>query len=272
MSSYNRTLLYSTDSTVSSCTLSESAANFRRLQILVQSGRRSIVEIPAFVNKSNQVIINNATYWDNDVYTIKALNISIDAKGTKLYVNGYHMIGAQGSGSNINPTYWGNDFNNSININVISKVFGVDRINYVEEPGIGAPGLGWKKYNETLLWSGTNTGIINLSESASSFERLRLKLGTNTSSQRFIEVDAPLSDGYILTTNTAVTESPSIYRFAWSNWIWSNNCKTLTALNGKSYRNTGTYQGNFTGLLDNSDTDINKRPIIEIVGINRLES
>lgn len=268
----NRTLLYSNDSTVSSCTLSESAANFRRLQILLYNGRRSLVEIPAFINKSNQVIISNEAYWDVDVYTIKALNISIDAKGTKLSVNGYTILGTQGSGSNMYPHYWGNGFNNSVNIKVISKVFGVDRINYVEEPGIGAPGIGWKKYNEALLWSGANTSVINLSESASNFERLRLKLGTNTSSQVFIEVDAPLSDGYILTTNIAVTESPSIYRFAWSNWIWSNDCKTLTALNGKSYRNTRTDHGVITSSLDNSDKDINKRPIIEIVGINRLES
>lgn len=266
--SYNRTLLYSNDSSVSSCTLSESTANFRRLQILLQGCKRSIVEIPSFINKSNQVIVSNETYWENDTYNIKALNISIDEAGTKLTVNGYNLIGTQSS----SPHYWGNDFNNSANITVINKVFGVDRINYVEEQGIGSPGIGWRKYNEKLLWSGTNTGVINLSESASSFERLRLKLGTNTSSQIFIEVDAPLYDGYILTTNTTVTESPSIYRFAWSNWIWTNNCKTLTSVYGKSFRNTYKYNGNFTNSLDNSDIDINKRPILEIVGINRLET
>lgn len=267
--SYNKTLLYSGDSRVSACTLSESAANFRRLEIYIGwISVESTVEIPSFTNKSNQIILKNSNYWDKEVYILKAARLSIDSTGTSLSIDGFNIIGT----SNNKPYYWGNGINNATNRKMVLKVYGIDRINYTEEIGIGSPGDGWRKYNETLLWTGTNTDTINLSESASNFERLRLKLGTPYSSHTFMEVDAPLSDGYILTTNTVDTESATIYRFAWSNWIWSNNCKTLTAVDGKSYRNVYTDFSIFTSSLDNSDTDINKRPILEIVGINRLET
>lgn len=262
--SYNRTLLYSGNRSVMKCTLSESSANFKRLIIDVSV---SLVEIPSFTNKSNQIILSNWAAWESDLYTFKLARLSIDSTGTSLSIDGFNIIGSK---NNV-PTYWGNNVNNNVNRSIIRKVYGVDRINYIEELGIGSPGTGWRRYNEALLWSGTNTDIINLSESASNFERLRLKLGVPSSSNTFMEVDAPLADGYILTTNTADTESPSIYRLAWSNWIWSNNCKTLTAVNGKSFRNSDTSSGSFTSLLDNSDTDLNKRPILEIVGINRLK-
>lgn len=262
--SYNKTLLYSGNRNVSSCKLSESSDNFKRLMI----DGIITVEIPSFTNKSNQIILSNWASWDSDIYIFKLARLSIDSTGTYLSVDGYNIIGSQ---RNV-PTYWGDGINNADNRTIIREVYGVDRINYIEEPGIGSPGTGWRRYNEILLWSGANTDIINLSESASNFERLRLKLGVPSSSNTFIEVDAPLADGYILTTTTGDTESPSIYRLAWSNWIWSNNCKTLTAVNGKSFRNSDLYSNTFTSSLDNSDTDLNKRPILEIVGINRLKA
>lgn len=269
MNPYNKTLLYSGDKAVSSCTLAESSSNFRRLMIDVSIGAaHMLVEIPSFTNKSNQITLSNWTNWNNDVYLFKVARLSIDSTGTALSIDGFNIIGSQDK----IPTYWGNNINNNNNRSIILKVYGVDRINYTEELGIGSPGTGWRRYNETLLWAGTNTDTIKLSESASNFERLRLKLGTPSSSHTFMEVDAPLADGYILTTNTADTESPSIYRLAWSNWIWSNNCMTLTSVNGKSFRNTDTEIQHFNSPLDNSDTDINKRPILEIVGINRLEA
>ncbi len=266
--SYNKTLLYSGDSSVSTCTLTESVANFRRLEIDIGwPSLEGTVEIPSFTNKSNQIIFTYNNYWDVEVYILKAARLSINSTGTALSIDGFNIIGT----SNSIPHYWGNSINNAYNRKLIIKVYGVDRINYSEQPGIGSPGLGWRKYNETLLWSGINSNIIDLSESASNFERLRLKLGTTYSSHTYMEVDAPLADGYILTTSTVNTESTTIYRFAWSNWIWSNNCKTLTAINGKSFRNTYTDHDDFTSSLDNSDTDLNKRPILEIVGINRLK-
>ena len=262
--SYNKTLLYSGNRNVSSCKLSESSDNFKRLMI----DGIITVEIPSFTNKSNQIILSNWVSWESDIYIFKLARLSIDSTGTYLSVDGYNIIGSQ---RNV-PTYWGNGINSADNRTIIREVYGVDRINYIEEPGIGSPGTGWRRYNEILLWSGANTDIINLSESASNFERLRLKLGVPSSSNTFIEVDAPLADGYILTTTTGDTESPSIYRLAWSNWIWSNNCKTLTAVNGKSFRNSDLGSNTFTSSLDNSDTDLNKRPILEIVGINRLKA
>lgn len=262
--SYNKTLLYSGNRAVTSCNLSESSDNFKRLIINVSGNE---VEIPSFTNKSNQIILTKWASWESDIYTFKLARLSIDSTGTYLSIDGFNIIGSK---NNV-PAYWGNDVNNITNRSIILEVYGVDRINYIEELGIGSPGTGWRRYNEILLWSGANTDIINLSESASNFERLRLKLGVPSSSHTFMEVDAPLADGYILTTNTADTESPSIYRLAWSNWIWSNNCMTLTSVNGKSFRNTDTEINHFTSPLDNSDTDLNRRPILEIVGINRLE-
>lgn len=240
--SYNKTLLYSGKRGVMRCKLTESSDNFKRL--IINLGFIT-VEIPSFTNKTNQIILSNWGSWESDIYIFKLARLSIDSTGTNLSVDGYNIIGSK---NNV-PTYWGNGVNNVDNRSIIREVYGVDRINYIEEPGIGSPGIGWRKYNETTLWSGSNSSIINLSESASNFERLRLKLGTPSSSHTFMEVDAPLADGYILTTNTADTEAEYIYRLAWSNWIWSNNCMTLTAVNGKSFRNSDRGERSFHFII-----------------------
>lgn len=261
--SYNKTLLWS-GSASSSCSLSESVSNFRRIQIVLNE--YSTIELPSVVNVSNMSIDGAGGSWGSDVYTIKNGRVSISSDGKTISVDGFTIIGSYSS----NPHYWGNNTNNTNNRKQIVKVYGIDRINYTEVEGAGSPGTNWRKYNETLLWSGSNTSPITLSESASNFERLRILEGTSSTAQYYREVAAPLSDGDKLTLQVINSESTSIYNYGWSRWTWSDNMTKLTSEYGKSWRNTGTGNGNFTSALNNNDNDFNKRPILEIVGINRL--
>ena len=72
--SYNKTLLYSGNRNVSSCKLSESSDNFKRLMI----DGIITVEIPSFTNKSNQIILSNWASWESDIYIFKLARLSID--------------------------------------------------------------------------------------------------------------------------------------------------------------------------------------------------
>lgn len=54
----------------------------------------------------------------------------------------------------------------------------------------------WTPYNETLLYSGTNeVSAINLSEPASSFQRLRFQICNNNEGKQFCEFVAPSNTG-----------------------------------------------------------------------------
>lgn len=266
--SYNKTVLYdSNGSKVSSCTLSESAANFKTLRFIV--AENNFTEIESFTNGTRICSFTGSGGYTTDVYIQKVLAATINSAGTGLTISSFNIIGTlnrTGTPSS-GVGYWGNGVNSSKNRSVTLVVEGIDRINYVEEAGAGSPGPGWKKYNETELWSGSDTQVITLSESASNFERLRILSGTG--SPIWNEVDAPSSDGDKITLESINTESNSIFSWGFSLWTWSNDMKTLTSTYGKSFRNTNTSYGTNTSNLDNSDTTFNKRPILKIVGVNR---
>lgn len=264
MSCYNKTLLYSGSSGVYTCTLSESATNFRRIQICSNS---CICEIPSVTGVSDITFNRPGGSWSNEGYLLATHRASISADGKTLTISGFNLLGSNST----TPYYWGNDVNHSNNIKGIQAVYGVDRIDYVDIIGAGSPGTGWSAYNETLLWSGSNTNIIELSESAGNFERLRIKVGTSACTPYYKEYDAPTTDNDKLTILANNSESVSIYNWGWSRWTWSDRMTKLTSEYGKSARQTGTSSSSFTGNLNNDDTDFNKRPILEIVGINRKQ-
>lgn len=266
--SYNKTVLYDSNGTrVTSCTLSESAANFKTLRFIVNENNFS--EIESFTNGTRICMFQASGGYTQEVYIHKVLAATIDSAGTGLTISRFNIIGsrfASGTPSN-GVAYWGSSINPSNNKSVRLVIEGIDRINYVEEAGAGSPGQGWKKYNETELWTGSNSSTITLSESASNFERLRVLAGTD--SPIWNEVDAPSADGDKITVESINTESDSIFSWGFSLWTWSNGMTTLTSSYGKSFRNTGTNAGSTTGTLDNSDTTFNKRPILKVVGVNR---
>lgn len=264
MSCYNKTLLYSGSSGVSTCTLSEPTTNFSRIQIC---SKNYISEIPGIAGVSDITFNAPGGNWSNEGYLLCTYRGSISSDGKTLTISGYNILGSQ----NTTPYYWGNDLNHSNNIKGIQAVYGVDRIGYVDTIGSGAPGTDWSAYNETLLWSGSNTSIIELSESAGNFERLRVKIGTSGHTPYYKEYDAPTADNDKLTIFANNSESDYIYNWGWSRWSWSDGMTTLTSEYGKSGRQTGSNNGSFTGNLNNDNTDFNKRPILEIVGINRKQ-
>lgn len=269
--SYNRTVLYNGSSGVASCTLSESVMNFERVQIdvinVAGDTLNRLFEFDSFCN-GTFTINGSRGYYSTESYVNIANRIEINADGTQLSVKGACIIG---TASNTAKYYTITDTTNNNN-KIIAKVYGINRIGN-KGTGIGSPGLNWRLYNERVLWSGNDTSVIVLSESASNFERLKIAImsdKTETSSRHYIELDAPVEDGAILTANTAASTSNTSFCYGWSNWIWSNNCTTLTAQNGKSWTNSGTgSQVTISNNTDISDTTYNKRPILEIIGVNR---
>lgn len=269
--SYNRTLLYNGSSGVSSCTLSESVMNFERVMIdvinIAGDTVNRLFEFDSFCNASF-TINGSRGYYSTENYINISNRIEINSDGTQLSVKGACILG---TASNKAMYYTITDTGNNNN-KIIARVYGINRIGN-KGTGIGSPGTGWRLYNETVLWRGSDTSIIELSESASNFERLKIAImsdKTETDSIHYIELDAPVEDGAILTANTAASTSNSSFCYGWSNWNWSNNCKTLTAQNGKSWTNSGTgSQVTISNNTDISDTVYNKRPILEIIGVNR---
>lgn len=261
--SYNKSLLYTSSSAVISCTVSESVANFNTIGLYLNVGY--YIEFPSVTNVSNYIIASPGGNWSYHEYNSRLIRLSISANGLNLSLDGYNILGSSYS----TPHVWGNSVNNTSNRTKLMQVYGIDRINYTPVIGLGKPGINWTKYNETKLWSGTNTATIQLSESANNFERLKVMTGTNSTAKIYSEVDPPTADGDRLTVMVYSTESTTTYNWGWSSWLWSNNMTILTAEYGKSFRNTNSREADHTETLNNSDTDFNKRPILSIIGINR---
>ena len=261
--SYNKTLLYNSSSGVLSCSLSESVANFRTIGVGFVDG--TYTEMPSVTNVTNFILPRPAGNWSYQEYQCGIIKLSINAAGTSMTLDGFNILGSYYS----DPYVWGNNTNNTNNRKKLTQVYGVDRINYTPVIGLGKPGPTWTKYNETNLWSGSNTSVITLSESAANFERLKVLFGTASTAKNYMEVDAPHNDGDRLTGMVFSTESTTTYSWGWSSWLWSNNMTTLTAEYGKSFRNTKAAEAKHTETLDYSNTDFNKRPILAIIGINR---
>lgn len=263
---YNKTLLYQGSANVSSVTLTESVANFERIQILAIDGEGNsgvLFEIPSITNVSNMEMKAANGYYSSDVYMQKFGRISISADGKTINITGFNILGSSGT----TPYYWGNSTNNANNRKQIARVYGINRINGEQTVGQGKPSKEWDEYNEYVLWSGSNTNEITLNDSAFNYKRLKIKVGTNDTAKYYYEVETPQTDGELLTIQALSNESDSVYNYGYSRWFWSDNMTKLTSEYGKSYRQTGTGNGNATNSFNVSDTDFIKRPILEIRGI-----
>jgi len=263
---YNKTLLYQGSSNVSSVTLTESVANFERIQILGLDGEGNsgvLFEIPSITNVSNMEMKAANGFYSSDVYMQKFGRISISADGKTINITGFNILGSNGT----TPYYWGNGTNNANNRKQIGRVYGINRINGEQTEGQGKPSNDWDEYNEYVLWSGSNTNEITLNDSAFNYKRLKIKVGTNDTAKYYYEVETPQTDGELLTIQALSNESDSVYNYGYSRWVWSDNMTKLTSEYGKSFRQTSTSYGNATNSFDVSDTDFIKRPILEIRGV-----
>ena len=268
MRNTERTLLFSSDAgNVTSCNLSEPLSAFERVCIKTQPN----VEWETWVTAdAGNHRLNTFGSYNNDGYMVWPTNFNI-TNGTKtITVNRFQLLMQQATNTGLNMF----GFNNTAgNIKRIGAVWGVNRINPIETEGLGKPqGEGWKEYNETLLWSGTdyaNQWVLELSGRALEYERLKVGIGSHGESPNFIEVDAPTTYDSQLPLYSWWGISTASFWYDNHIYKWGNETRTISAISGKGW-NLGTGAVNpytTTGLYNTTDTHV-RRPLFAIWGIN----
>lgn len=270
--SYDRTLLYSGTAGVSSCTLSEPASAFESISIGLGPVYES--EIRVIGDRTNIHVPRWGASWNSNSCLNWPYNFTI-SNGTKnLSVVAQQLLFNMGPAVSSVRTF-GITGNSANNVKMIYNVYGNNRKQHVFEPGIGFPGDGWKAYNETLLWSATDTtaqksNSIILSRPANAFERLKFCVGTHDAYEgaNYLEVSPPTTNTAWINleswwgTNTA-TYFVDFHRYRFSGW------NTIMPTSGKVF-NLGTAEANpYTATGNYTATDRYIRyPVNQIWGIN----
>lgn len=268
MRNTERTLLFSSNAgNVTSCNLSEPLSAFERVCIKTQPN----VEWETWVTAdAGNHRLNTFGSYNTDGYMVWPTNFNI-TNGTKtITVNRFQLLMQQATNTGLNLFGWNNTAGN---IKRIGAVWGVNRINPIETEGLGKPqGEGWKEYNETLLWSGTdyaNQWVVNLSGRALEYERLKVGVGSHGESPNFIEVDAPTTYSSWLPLYSWWGTSTGSFWYSNHRYRWGNETQTISAISGKTWSlgtgaaNPFTTTGNYTA----TDTFV-RRPLFAIWGIN----
>lgn len=271
---YDRTLLYSGTAGVSSCTLSEPASAFESISIGMDSVYESEVRITG--NISNFHIPKWGSTWSTNGYLNWPYNLTISNGSKTLTVVCQQLLYNSGPTASAVRTL-GVTGNSASNVKCIYSVYGNNRKEYSYVPGLGLPGDGWKAYNETLLWSASNTteqksNSIILSRDANNFERLKFCVGYPDTREgaNYLEVSTP-------TTNTAWINLESwwgantasyvigFHRYRFSGW------NTIMPISGKNF-SLGTAAANpYTSTGNHANTAIYVRyPVNQIWGINSI--
>lgn len=271
---YDRTLLYSGNPAVSSCTLSEPASAFESISIGLGSPYESEVRVTG--NISNFHVQRWGASWNANAYLNWPYNLTI-SNGTKtITVAGQQLLYNSGPTASAVRTL-GVTGNSANNVKAIYSVYGNNRKEYSFVPGLGLPGDGWKAYNETLLWSAANTteqqsNSIILSRDANNFERLKFCVGYPDTKEgaNYLEVSPP-------TTNTAWINLQSWWGNSTANYIVSfhryrfSGWNTIMPISGKTFY-LGTAAANpytATGNYTYTSTYV-RYPVNQIWGINSI--
>ena len=268
MRNTERTLLFSSNAgNVTSCNLSEPLSAFERVCIKTQPN----VEWETWVTAdAGNHRLNTFGSYNNDGYMVWPTNFNITNGTRTITVNRFQMLMQQATNTGLNLFGWNNTAGN---IKKIGAVWGVNRINPIETEGLGKPqGEGWKEYNETLLWSGTDYGnqwVVNLSGRALEYERLKVGVGSHGESPNFIEVDAPTTYSSWLPLYSWWGTSTAAFWYCNHRYRWGNETQTISAISGKGW-SLGTGAANpYTTTGDYTSTETYKRrPLFAIWGIN----
>jgi hypothetical protein len=264
---YNKTCLYSATAGQSTVNLSEPLSAFERYVVKVSPGVywESICTADRSVQRFNRY-----GDWNHQGYMNWPANWVI-SNGTKtMTCNRFQMLSQNSAVNAVNAFGWGNT---ASNIKHLYEVWGINRKDPIETEGSGKPqGEGWKEYNETLLWSGTdyaNQSVINLSGRALEYERLKVGVGSFGESTNLYEVDAPTTyDSWLPLYSYWGTNTGSFY-YSNHRYQWGNETQTISAISGKTWQ-LGTAAANpfkTTGNYTSTDTFV-RRPLFAIWGIN----
>ena len=264
---YNKTCLYSATAGQSTVNLSEPLSAFERYIVKVTPG--VYWESVCTADRSNQRF-NRYGDWAHQGYMNWPANWVI-SNGTKtMTCNRFQMLGQNSAVNTVYAFGWNNT---ASNIKHLYEVWGINRKDPIETEGSGKPqGEGWKEYNETLLWSGTdyaNQTVVNLSGRALEYERLKVGVGSFGESTNLYEVDAPTTYTSWLPLYSYWGTNTGSFYYSNHRYRWGNETQTISAISGKTWQLGTAAASPFTttGNYTSTDTFV-RRPLFAIWGIN----
>lgn len=264
---YNKTCLFSATAGTNSITLSEPLSSFERYVVKVNPGVywESVCTGDRSVQRYNRY-----GSYNNDGYMEWPANWVI-SNGTKsMSCNRFQLLMQLGTNNKTQLFGWNNTAGNIKNI---MEVWGINRKDYTTAQGEGKPeGEGWKAYDETLLWSGTdyaNQSHIDLSGRALEYERLKIGVGSFGESTNIYDVDAPQSYSSWLPLRSYWGTTTGSFYLCMHRYKWDNETSGLSAVSGKAWQlGTGAADPfSTTGNYTATDSFI-RRPVWAIWGIN----
>lgn len=141
--------------------------------------------------------------------------------------------------------------------------------------GKGSPGSDFVKYDETLLYSAsdTTTADIVLSEPASAFRRLKVVVGSTGESRNVNEIPAPSVTGQVSVVTSIWGNNATTNYYCFASYTWPN-MTTMHPYWGRAFQlgwNSASSMptGHCSGGNTTSNGYIN-RPIVQVYGINRI--
>lgn len=264
---YNRTLLWS-GALASSCTLSEPVTNFEYFEVVKHNTAQSQL-FPTNISANIYTIDVPSNYVNAGYLSVpNKFHLSENQQGlSSVSFNFFYQTNSS------NPRLLGQT-NSANNRKLFGAIYGVNRISGTETTAIGVPctGAGWRPYDETVLWSASGYGYssITLSEPASAFERIRIKMGTFADGYSIREYTSPSSDNNFLTTNSYFGNTDSAMNLVMNKHVWTSGTMVLSSTNyGKSFAFGVSASNPYTGSGNTADSHWIRRNIVEVVGINR---
>ena len=257
MAEYTKTLLFSGNEN-NKAALSDNMQNYERIGFVYDSARpMTDISVTAITANPYSANIPYVCVTDNTAHVF----------GIRYY-----------RGTSLNEVYIDNGGNGAVSLTgtatainfegAISRLVAVYGYNKTGSPnisGIGSPGDGWTKYDETVLWSNSaGSTMASINTPASSFERIKFYLCphyyANRCSMTVAEINAPTEDsGYFVFDFTTAAVGQVIQRGYLSGVFESGT--SYVRLSGKYYAGTP---------LDSTKATLSPpAQFTKIVGVNR---
>lgn len=260
MSYHNKTLLFSGSSS-NNVPLTDSMQNYDRIGV--------IYSVPQDISEVSLTSITNTSYSGNlpcTYCTDKTAKIFgsvnwVDTTYDRIYLG-------NGSSTCVDLTGTATAISYSRPSQTVVAVYGYDKVDNPNISGIGSPGAGWTRCDETVIWSSQSpygTGTKTLFEPASSFERIRFYAGdyrTYTMTQNTVEISAPQEDNWLFCYDFTTASYNTLASRGYVSGIFTEGT-TKMGINGKYYVGTEFSTGG------GSPKSIGLYTITKVVGINR---
>lgn len=270
----DRTLLASSTGDLSAITLSEPASNFEWIAFHGPKGGPAFTRIPGSSYSQSLQRIPYLGYSNMNGYVPFILQFSSTDR-QNLSSKCFQVVHTnRGSSMNL----YGSSLNTEGNIKFFKGyIYGEGRISGGSgfPIGKGSPGSDFVKYDETLLYSAsdTTTADIVLSEPASAFRRLKVVVGSTGESRNVNEIPAPSVTGQVSVVTSIWGNNATTNYYCFASYTWPN-MTTMHPYWGRAFQlgwNSASSMptGHCSGGNTTSNGYIN-RPIVQVYGINRI--